>query len=302
MRNIEIIKDELIGESIKRIKHKSGLTVLVCEKELTAFYALFATKYGSKDNVFDVDGQRVSVPNGIAHFLEHKLFETEDGRDSFELFSELGADANAYTGFERTAYLFSGTENFYETLEVLINMVRTPVFTKENVKKEQGIIAQEIKMCEDRPSDMRIYGLLAAMFGEGSPFSIPIAGTVQSIAEITPELLYKCYNTFYHPSNMALICVGDLDENKIAEYVEKCIKTDAPHGKITQVFPEESKKFINNITAWGGKKAKLTIFENTGHNAWDPAFRMPEMWAWLLEQRNEYIETENNFTDVKKFG
>ena len=138
MRNIEIIKDELIGESIKRIKHKSGLTVLVCEKELTAFYALFATKYGSKDNVFDVDGQRVAVPNGIAHFLEHKLFETEDGRDSFELFSELGADANAYTGFERTAYLFSGTENFYETLEVLINMVRTPVFTKENVKKRAG--------------------------------------------------------------------------------------------------------------------------------------------------------------------
>lgn len=249
MRNIEIIKDELIGESIKRIKHKSGLTVLVCEKELTAFYALFATKYGSKDNVFDVDGQRVAVPNGIAHFLEHKLFETEDGRDSFELFSELGADANAYTGFERTAYLFSGTENFYETLEVLINMVRTPVFTKENVKKEQGIIAQEIKMCEDRPSDMRIYGLLSAMFGEGSPFSIPIAGTVQSIAEITPELLYKCYGAFYRMSNMVLAICGNVDADRIMDIVDRMIDDEPTERALTVAEPQPLTVFKPLVTA-----------------------------------------------------
>lgn len=128
-------------------------------------------------------------------------------------------------------------------------MVRTPVFTKENVKKEQGIIAQEIKMCEDRPSDMRIYGLLAAMFGEGSPFSIPIAGTVQSIAEITPELLYKCYGAFYRMSNMVLAICGNVDADRIMDIVDRMIDDEPSERALTVAEPQPLAVFKPIVTA-----------------------------------------------------
>lgn len=220
------MKSEALGEQMTVIRHKSGLTAYICQKPLASAYAIFGTRYGSFDNELTEDGRGVTVPHGIAHFLEHKLFETEDGTDSFEIFSELGADANAYTSFDRTAYLFSCTENFYESLEALINMVRTPVFTKENVEKEQGIIAQEIKMCEDRPSGKLFYDLMRAMYGE-HPVSIPIAGTVRSIREITPELLYKCYGRFYKMSNMALCVCGSVDADRIAEIIDRLIPEEA---------------------------------------------------------------------------
>ncbi len=200
-------------------RHKSGLTVYFVKKDFTSSYAIFGTKYGSFDNEFVLDGEKVSVPHGIAHFLEHKLFETEDGTDTFELFSELGADANAYTSTDRTAYLFSCTEDFYGCLDVLVKMVLTPVFTEKNVKKEMGIIGQEIKMTEDRTGNMLFYNLMKALY-EHNPVRIPIAGTLESISEITPELLYKCYNAFYRMNNMALCICADAEIDKIIEILD----------------------------------------------------------------------------------
>ena len=217
---VKTVASASVGEEITEIMHKSGLKVFILKKDFDTSYGVFATRYGSYDNVFSVDGERVSVPNGIAHFLEHKLFETEEGEDTFELFAQVGADANAYTSTDRTAYLFSCTENFYESLDILVKMVLTPVFTEENVNKEQGIIAQEIKMCEDRPTNIRYYNLMKALFGD-DPVSIPIAGTVDSIAKITPELLYKCYGAFYRMSNMALCLSGRVETDRVLEILDK---------------------------------------------------------------------------------
>lgn len=226
---IKQLKSEVIGESCLKIEHKSGLTVYISKKPFSTAYAVFGTRYGSCDNLFKLSSESsfCAVPEGIAHFLEHKMFESEDGHDSFEDFAEAGADANAYTSTDRTAYLFSCTDGFYRCLEILLKMVTTPVFTKENVQKEQGIIGQEIKMCLDRPSNALYYNLMKAMYKE-NPVKIQIAGTIDSIAEITPELLYKCYNVFYGMSNMALCIAGDVDENKIMEIVDRIIpvKTD----------------------------------------------------------------------------
>ncbi len=233
---------ETLGETVYSATHKSGLKVILIKKPgFKKSYATFSTKYGSVNTEFVVPGESetTKVIDGIAHFLEHKVFEQPDGSNAFNDFSKYGANANAFTSFGVTNYLFSCTDYFYENLEILLNFVQTPYFTEENVEKEKGIIAQEIRMYEDDAEQTCMYNCLEAMY-EKHPVRINIAGSVEEITKTTPELLYKCYNTFYHPSNMALILVGDLDENKIWEYVEKCIKHDTPHGKITEVFPEET--------------------------------------------------------------
>ncbi len=234
---------DTLNETVYSAVHKSGLKVILIKKPgFKKSYATFSTKYGSINTEFVVPGETetTKVIDGIAHFLEHKVFEQPDGSNAFNDFSKYGASANAFTSFGVTNYLYSCTDNFYENLEILLNFVQTPYFTEENVEKEKGIIAQEIRMYEDDAEQTCMYNCLEAMY-EKHPVRVNIAGTVEEIMKTTPELLYKCYNTFYHPSNMALICVGDLDENKIFEYVEKCIKTEEPHGKITQVFPDENK-------------------------------------------------------------
>ena len=233
-----------LDETVYSATHKSGLKVILIKKPgFKKSYATFSTKYGSINTEFVVPGEKetTKVIDGIAHFLEHKVFEQPDGSNAFNDFSKYGANANAFTSFGVTNYLFSCTDFFFENLEILLNFVQTPYFTEENVEKEKGIIAQEIRMYEDDAEQTCMYNCLEAMY-EKHPVRINIAGSVEEIMKTTPELLYKCYNTFYHPSNMALICVGDIDENKIGECVEKCIKKDSPNGKITQVFPEETKK------------------------------------------------------------
>ncbi len=222
MTERKIVKNDLLGEEYTELTHESGLKIFISVKELPVYYAIFGTRYGSVDNVFTVDGETVEVPEGIAHFLEHKMFENEDGADAFELYAETGADANAYTSFDQTAYLFSCTDRFYESLDVLLNMVTHPHFTKESVEKEQGIIGEEIKMCEDRPGDALYYGSLRALYSE-NPVRIPIAGTIGSIAKITPELLYKCYNSFYRMNNMALSICGNVDVDEIIKVVDRII-------------------------------------------------------------------------------
>ena len=201
-----------IKETLYYEKLENGLDVYILPKPgFSKQYATFTTKYGSIDNRFVPVGETeyITVPDGIAHFLEHKMFEIEDG-DVFDLFTKYSANSNAYTSFNRTCYLFSCTSHFYENLEILLDFVQRIYLTDENVEKEKGIIAQEIRMYDDDP-DWRLYfGTIESMYKE-NPVRIDIAGTVDSIYQITKEQLLTCYHTFYHPSNMLLFVVGDVD-------------------------------------------------------------------------------------------
>lgn len=202
----------------------SGLKVKILEKKnYSSVHAVFGTQYGSIDTCFSTDNENfTSVPEGIAHFLEHKLFESEDG-DAFSRFAETGAYCNAYTSFDRTCYLFSCSDNYYENLEILLDFVQSPYFTAETVRKEQGIIGQEIKMYEDSPNWRVLFNMLGKMY-EHHPIKIDIAGTVQSIAQIDDKLLMKCYNTFYNLSNMCLCIAGNIDTDKALALIEKNLK------------------------------------------------------------------------------
>ena len=192
--NIAEIKSELTGDSYYKIKHQSGLDIYVYPKEgYKSSYAIFGTKYGSINTCFSVDGkEKITVPDGIAHYLEHKLFESEEG-----------ANANAYTSFEKTCYLFSCTDKLEQSLEILLDFVQSPYFTAQTVAKEQGIIGQEIKMYDDDPNWRVMLNMLEGMY-KNHPVRIDIAGTVESIAQITAEKLYEVYNVIYNLKNMAL--------------------------------------------------------------------------------------------------
>ena len=238
----DIIKEELYFETLE-----NGLKVYFMPKKgFVKKYAILATDFGSNDLEFVPKGEcdRIRVNEGIAHFLEHKMFEQPDGGNAFDLFSKYGASANAFTNFNMTAYLFSATENFNECLTHLIDYVQTPYYTEENVEKEKGIIAQEIKMYDDDPSWQVYFNALKAMYQKHN-VRIDIAGDVDSIYKITPDELYKCYNTFYNPSNMILFVIGDLDENEVMDVIKKANHSDIDkiEGKI-QRFPNEEPKEI----------------------------------------------------------
>ncbi|WP_123799641.1 EF-P 5-aminopentanol modification-associated protein YfmH [Limosilactobacillus fermentum] len=181
-------------------------------------YAILTTDFGSVDNTFVIDGQQQTVPNGVAHFLEHKLFEKAD-HDAFDLFGALGADANAFTSFTQTSYLFSTTAHLHESLDVLLDFVFDPYFTEQTVDKEKGIIGQEIRMYADSPDNRLYMGTLGNLYPE-DPVKIDIAGSEDSIAKITPELLYQIHRTFYQPGNMNLFVVGNLDPDRVVEWVQ----------------------------------------------------------------------------------
>lgn len=237
--DMQVYTHERLGESYTSFCHKSGLTVYVFPKAMTTSYALFATKYGSLENVFKLstDEAFTTVPAGIAHFLEHKMFENENGVDTFELFGKTGASANAYTSFDKTAYLFSATDNFYESLAILLDFVTHPYFTKETVEKEQGIIAQEIQMYEDNPNTRVYYELMRALY-EKHDVRTEIAGSVESISEITADLLYKCYNTFYNLHNMVLCVCGDVDTKKVCDVLDAVLE-QAPQQEIVRRYQTE---------------------------------------------------------------
>ena len=228
-----------IGESYSLYTFPCGFKVYVLNKEnYNSSYAIFGTKYGSIDNCFSANnGETITVPEGIAHFLEHKLFEGEDG-DAFSKFAKTGGSANAFTSFDRTCYLFSCSERFYENLDILLDFVRHPYFTEQTVNKEQGIIGQEIRMYDDNPNWCVFFNLLKALYNS-HPVRIDIAGTVESISEITPKYLYECYNTFYDLSNMFLCVAGNVCEEKIIEAVNKIVDVNKPK-EITRVFPNEA--------------------------------------------------------------
>ncbi|MBR5540499.1 MAG: insulinase family protein [Clostridia bacterium] len=213
------------GERCYHMQHASGLPIYVWPKEgYVSSYAVFATDYGAIDTAY-IDpetGKTVELPAGIAHYLEHKLFENEEC-DAFERYAQTGANANAYTSFDHTAYLFSCTQNLTESLEILLDFVQDPYFTEQTVEKERGIIGQEIRMCEDSPSRTVFCNLLTALYHR-HPVRIDIAGTVESIAEITPALLYGCYESFYDLQNMVLVVSGNVTCEQVERIADRMLK------------------------------------------------------------------------------
>ncbi len=220
---VEFYNDEL-KEKYYKLTHKSGLDVYVFPKKLTTSYALFGVNYGSVDNTFKVAGDEdfVTVPDGIAHYLEHRMFTQKDGSDITEKFSEYGADSNAYTSFNKTVYLCSATDNFEKALEHLFSFVTEPYFTDEHVEKERGIIISEINMGIDDPYTRGFYGVLEAMYSDNSA-RIDIAGTEKSVSLITAEMLNKCYGTFYTANNMAVVVCGDITPQSVLDIVNRTI-------------------------------------------------------------------------------
>ena len=238
------IKNQRSGECYYKGKHETGLTIYVYPKDgYHSTYAIFGTKYGSVNMTFqtDKDEEPITVPAGIAHYLEHKLFESEDG-DAFAKYAKTGASANAYTSFDMTCYLFSCTEKMKESLKILLDFVQSPYFTEQTVQKEQGIIGQEIRMYDDLADWRVMFNLLEAMY-HNHPVKIDIAGTVESIAKITADTLYSCYHTFYNLNNMALCVAGNVTVEEVEEVANACLKQkEAVHVK--SFFPEEPKSVV----------------------------------------------------------
>ncbi|WP_283607463.1 EF-P 5-aminopentanol modification-associated protein YfmH [Faecalispora anaeroviscerum] len=243
---MEKITNKRVQDSYYSIKHPSGLRIFVYPKEASnSTYAIFGTRYGSVDTSFRRSDEKdiSTVPEGIAHFLEHKLFESEDG-DAFARYAKTGASANAYTSFDMTCYLFSCTENVYESLEILLDFVQSPYFTEQTVQKEQGIIGQEIRMYDDDPQWRVMFNLLKALYHH-HPVKIDIAGTVESIAEITPDYLYRCYHTFYNLNNMALCVAGNIDPERVLELCDKMLKP-SELTQVERIFEEEPLGVVQN--------------------------------------------------------
>ena len=214
-----------IGESVHREKLPNGLEILVVPRSgFAKKYAFFATRYGGMDTRFCLDGQWLDTPAGIAHYLEHKMFDTEEGNALQDLATN-GAEPNAFTSNAMTGYYFDSTEHFEENLRILLSFVSVPYFTDESVEKEQGIIAQEIRMIEDNP-DWQLYTRMMQCLYSESPIRTPIAGTVESISHITAETLYQCHKAFYSPSNMVLTVVGDVDPERVVEIAQEILPKD----------------------------------------------------------------------------
>lgn len=238
------IKSDIVSDKYYKIEHESGLRIFVYpQKGYSSSYAVLGINYGSINTKFKVLGDELvtEVPDGIAHYLEHKLFENEDG-DAFSRYAETGASANAYTAFNSTCYLFSCTKNFKDSLKILLDFVQSPYFTEETVRKEQGIIGQEIEMYNDDPNWRVLFNLLNAMYHE-HPVKVDIAGSIESISKITHEKLYKCYNSFYNLNNMVLCVSGKVGPNQVLSIVDDFLK---PWKKVEvkNIFPQEPYKIV----------------------------------------------------------
>ena len=227
-----------VDESYREILHPSGLTIRVLHKDgYKSSYAMFATKYGSIDTkIRQPDGSFRTIPEGTAHFLEHKLFESEE-LDAFARFAQTGASANAFTSFDMTAYLFSCADRFDENLEILLDFVQSPYFTEETVRKEQGIIGQEIHMYKDSADWEVKFNLLHALYHH-HPVQIDIAGTEQTIAQITAELLHGCYRNFYNLGNMVLCVAGNATVEQVLSAADKAFKSTGGEKAVREFVPE----------------------------------------------------------------
>ena len=237
-----------LDETVFRKRLPNGLTVCVIKKPgFTRKCAYFVTDFGSIHTKFTVNGGSVETPAGVAHYLEHKMFDMPGDRNINEEFAALGANVNAFTSYDMTAYYFSCTENFSESLRLLLEFVTTPYFTDESVEKERGIIAQEILMYDDSP-ESRVFEEMVQNLYAHHPLRLPISGTVASIQHITPETLYACYRAFYRPENMILCVAGDVDENGVLSLAEEL--TPPASGLTVQkdLGPEEAMKYVRPLT------------------------------------------------------
>ncbi len=268
MMRLKEFTSESLGEKYFFVKHPSGLNIyLYPKKNYKSSYAILGVNYGSIDAKFKTKSKGITeVPSGIAHYLEHKLFEGEKG-DAFESYAKTGASANAYTSFDKTAYLFSCSDKFQESLEVLLDFVQSPYFTEKNVEKERGIIAQEIKMYEDNPDWCVYCNLLSAMY-KNHPVKLNIAGTVESITQITPEYLYECYGAFYNLNNMSLCIAGNIDTDETMATIDKNLKYSKAFDT-ERILPEEpleiaKKEIIQNLDI-GSPIFQLGFKENSNN-------------------------------------
>lgn len=244
---MQIIENSKVKEKLYIEKLENGLTIMIMPKKgIQKKYVIWATNYGSIDNKFIVPGETdvTEVPEGVAHYLEHKMFEQESGKNSLDTLTQLGVDANAYTTTDHTAYLFECTDNFYPALDELMDYVQHPYFTDENVEKEKGIISQEIMMYDDYPEWVVYMNAIRSMY-EKNPITIDIAGTVDSIKVIDKDVLYKCYNTFYNLSNMVMCVVGDFVPEELVEEIKKrIVKNEKSLGEIKRIREEEPAKIV----------------------------------------------------------
>ena len=241
---MQTIENSIVKEKMYIEKMPNGLTVKIIPKSNTnKKYAIIGTHFGSIDNNFIVPGntEPTKIPDGVAHFLEHKMFEQENGRNSLDVFTDLGVDANAYTTNDHTAYLFEATNNFEKAFDELMDYVQHPYFTDENVEKEKGIIVQEINMYLDDPGTKVYMEALKCMYND-NPVRIDVAGDEPSVRSITKEILYDCYNTFYSPSNMVLVLCGDFEPEKTIELVKSKLVDRPIQGEIKRIYPEEKKE------------------------------------------------------------
>ena len=243
---MQIVENLKVKEKVYIEKLENGLTVMIIPKKgVQKKYVIWGTNYGSNDSVFIVPGetQPIEVPKGVAHFLEHKLFEQENGTNSLDTLTALGVNANAYTTNDHTAYLYECTDNFYEALDELMDYVQHPYFTDENVEKEKGIIGQEIKMYDDYPEWKVYLNALGAMY-HSNPVKLDITGTVETISHIDKQILYKCYNTFYNPSNMTMVLCGDFEPENILKEVKSRLINTTDNGEIQRIYPEEPETIV----------------------------------------------------------
>lgn len=238
---MQMIENMKLKEKLYIEKLENGLTVMIIPKEnIQKKYIMWGTKFGSIDNHFIIpnENREVKIPDGVAHFLEHKMFEQKNGINSLDALSNIGVDANAYTTNDYTTYLYECNDHFYEALDEFMDYVQNPYYTDENVEKEKGIIAQEIKMYEDHPSWQVYLNALKCLY-KNNPVRIDIAGTVESISNINKEMLYDCYHTFYTPSNMLMVVCGDFVPEDLLKEIKKRIihQENKPHAK--RIYPEE---------------------------------------------------------------
>ncbi len=243
---MQIIENSKVKEKLYLEKLDNGLTIMVIPKPNTLKkYIIWGTNFGSIDNKFipQEENEIVEVPDGVAHFLEHKMFEQSNGTNSLDTLTSLGVEANAYTTVDHTAYLFEATQNFDEALDEFMNYVQNPYFTDENVEKEKGIIAQEINMYDDEASWQVYMNALKLMY-KNLPINIDIAGSVESISKITKEVLYKAYNTFYSLENMALVVCGDFKPEEIIEKIKSKITKQKVNGQIKRIEVEEPENIV----------------------------------------------------------
>lgn len=240
---MQTIFNSKVKETLYVEKLKNGLTVMIIPKKgIQKKYIIWGTHYGSNDNKFVVPGENepIEVPKGVAHFLEHKMFEQENGKNSLDVLTSIGVNANAYTTNDHTAYLYECTDNFYEALDEFMDYVQHPYFTDQNVEKEKGIIGQEIKMYDDYP-EWRVYlNALEAMYYK-NPVKLDITGNVETISHIDKDVLYKCYNTFYNPANMTMVVCGDFEPEKLLEEIKKRLIKKENQGEIKRIYAKEER-------------------------------------------------------------